>query len=114
MQQGKIVRRKFLKNAGLAAAGPIFTWVAHPFNWNAPDFMGLKVQMDFQTDGNGNFDDDRVGWMTSDTSTSSNFIFGVQLDPGGSGQNIEAYWDGDTVGDDGGRTAVPGGADRHA
>ena len=96
-------------STGLTAASAIFTWTAHPFDWNAPDFLGVNVQMDFQTDGSGHFDDDRVGWMISDDSTSSNNIFGVQLDPGGSGPsgyNIEAYWDGDTFGDDGGRTSI--------
>ena len=62
--------------------------------------------MDFQTSNSGLFDDDRVGWMITNDSTSSNNIFGVQLDPGGSGQNIECYWDGDSFGDDGGRTSI--------
>ena len=92
--------------AGLGNANDIFTWTAHPFDWNAVDFVGVNVQADFQTDASGYFDDDRVGWMTTSTSASSDSIFGVQLDPGSSGYNIEAYWDGDTHGDDGGRTSI--------
>ena len=93
-------------SVGLAPSGAIFTWTAHPFDWNAPDFVGVNFQMDFQTNGSGQFDDDRVGWMITDNDVNSNNIFGVQLDPGGGGQNIEAYWDGNTFGDDGGRTSI--------
>ena len=50
--------------------------------------------MDFQTDGSGHFDDDRMGWMIADEGHSPPNIFGVQLDPGGSGYNIEGYWNG--------------------
>ena len=81
-------------SVGLAAGNNIFTWVAHPFDWNAADFQGINVQMDFQTDGSGHLDDDRIGWMITDNSVSSSNIFGVQLDPGESGYNIEGYWDG--------------------
>ncbi len=91
---------------GLGPATSIFTWVAHPFDWNAADFQSVQLQADFQTDASGHFDDDRIGWMTSDSSTSSNNILGVQMDPGGGGYNIEAYWDGNTVGDDGGRSSI--------
>ena len=38
--------------------------------------------------------------MTTDSNASSDNIFGIQLDPGGSGQNIEGYWDG-TIADSG-------------
>ena len=93
-------------SVGLAPSGSIFTWIAHPFDWNAPDFVGVNVQMDFQTNGSGQFDDDRIGWMITDNDVNSNNNFGVQLDPGGGGQNIEAYWDGNTFGDDGGRTSI--------
>ena len=93
-------------SVGLALDNDIFTWTAHPFQWNDPTLSGVLIGMDFQANGSGGFDDDRVGWMISDNSTSSNNIFGVQLDPGGSGQNIEAYWDGDAFGDDGGRTSI--------
>ena len=79
---------------GLAASGTIFTWTANPFDWNAPDFVGANFQLDFQTDGSGFFDDDRIGWMITDDSTSSSNIMGIQLDPGGGGYNIEGYWDG--------------------
>ncbi len=91
---------------GLAPASAIFIWANQPFDWNAPDFVGVNLRLDFQTSDSGLFDDDRVGWMITNDSTSSNNIFGVQLDPGGSGQNIECYWDGDSFGDDGGRTSI--------
>jgi len=77
---------------GLAAANNIFTWSAHPFNWNDVDLEKVNVQMDFKSDGSGNFDDDRVGWMTTISNVTSSNFFGVQLDPGGTGQNIETYW----------------------
>jgi hypothetical protein len=93
-------------SVGLALDNDIFTWTAHPFQWSDASLTGVLIGMDFQTNGTGGFDDDRVGWMISDSSTNSNDIFGVQLDPGGSGQNIEAYWDGDSFGDDGGRTSI--------
>jgi hypothetical protein len=87
---------------GLTDGDRIFTWVAHPFDWNGAIFQGIDLQMDFQTDGSGHFDDDRLGWMISNTSDSSSNIFGVQMDPGGSGAsgyNIEGYWDGVSTAD---------------
>ena len=79
---------------GLEPASAIFIWTAQGFNWNAVDFVGVNIQMDFKTDGSGHFDDDRIGWMITDDEVSSSNIFSVQLDPGGSGYNIEGYWDG--------------------
>ncbi len=79
---------------GLAPANNIITWTAHPFNWTDPDFQGITVQMDFQTDASGHFDDDRIGWMIRDDDRDSTYFFGVQLDPGGGDYNIEGYWDG--------------------
>jgi hypothetical protein len=79
-------------SVGLSWAANIFTWTAHPFDWNAADFLGVNVQMDFQTDANGHYDDDRIGYMITDTSADSTNYFGVQMDPGGSGYNIETYW----------------------
>jgi hypothetical protein len=79
---------------GLASSGNIFTWVAHPFSWNASDLLGVNFQMDFKTDGAGGFDDDRVGWMIADDDVNSDYIFGVQMDPA-SGFRIEGYWDHD-------------------
>ncbi len=79
-------------SVGLAAASNIFSWTAHPFNWNDADFLGVILQMDFETDGSGHFDDDRLGWSLYNNSVSSDEIFSVQLDPGGSGYNIEGYW----------------------
>jgi hypothetical protein len=94
---------------GLAPGQWIFTWVDHPFDWNAPGLLGIELWLDFETDGSGHFDDDRLGWMIRDDDNNSDYIFGVQMDPGGSGAsgyNIEAYWDGDTFGDNDGRTSI--------
>ncbi|GEM_PF-1676346 len=91
---------------GLSNSANIFTWMAHPFQWDDPTLTGVILGMDFQTNGSSQFDDDRVGWMIQGSSINSDHIFGVQLDPGGGGQNIEAYWDGNTFGDDGGRTSI--------
>ena len=79
---------------GLGAASNIFTWSAHTFDWNASDLVSVSMQMDFKTDGSAHFDDDRIGWMIGNPTTSSSNIMSVQLDPGGSGYNIEGYWDG--------------------
>ena len=67
-------------STGLAAANNVFHWTAHPFNWNAADFQKFVVQNDFRSDGNASFDDDRIGWTTNSGSTSSDYLFGVQLD----------------------------------
>ncbi len=98
-------------DAGIAGGGVsngdrAFTWVAHPLDFNDAELVSITVGGDWQTDASGKLDDDRAGWSISNEDDSSDNIFGVQLDPGGSGQNIEAYWDGDTVGDDGGRTSI--------
>ena len=84
---------------GLAAAGNIFTWTGEPFWWNANGLVSVTFQMDFQTDGEGHLDDDRIGWMIVDDDVGSSNIFGLQCDPGGSGYNIEGYWDGVTSDD---------------
>jgi hypothetical protein len=75
---------------GLAQAANIFNWTAHEFNWNAADFQGITLQADFQTDTNGQFDDDRLSWTTNASSTSSDYQFGVQLDHPNGG--IVTYW----------------------
>ncbi|MDX2475519.1 MAG: T9SS type A sorting domain-containing protein, partial [Candidatus Krumholzibacteria bacterium] len=93
-------------SVGLTNSGSIFTWADQPFDWNAADFLGVKFSMDFQTSGSGTYDDDRIGWMIHNDSTDSDDIFGVQLDPGGVGHNIECYWDGESFGDNGGRTSI--------
>ena len=79
-----------LGSVGLAPASAIFTWTAQPFDWTDPAFQDISFQMDFQTDGSGQFDDDRMGWMTSDNGTNSADIFGVQLDHSDGG--IVTYW----------------------
>jgi len=97
-------------SVGLPPASAIYTWTNQPFDWNAPDFVGVNFRSDFQTDGDGGYDDDRIGWMITNTSNHSNNIFGVQMDPVGDTAeppyNIECYWDGDTFGDNGGRTSI--------
>ena len=98
--EGPVVSAGIGVNAsiGLTPGNKGFTWTAHPFDYSAGGFLGFNVQLDFQTDGAGNFDDDRIGWTISDDDVSSDWIFGVQMDPnGGAGGNIEAYWDGDAV-----------------
>ena len=77
-------------SVGLAPASAIFTWVDQPFDWNDPEFQGVIFQMDFQTDGSGQFDDDRIGWMITDSDVSSTNFFGVQLDHTDGG--IVTYW----------------------
>jgi len=67
-------------SVGLAPAINIFTWTAHPFSWNATEFREVIFQMDYQTDSNAKFYDDRIGWMTTDSNVDSTNFFGVQLD----------------------------------
>jgi hypothetical protein len=57
-----------------------------------PSFA-LSISMDFQTDGSGFFNNDRVGWMISNIEDAAANNFGIQMDPGVSGYNIEGYWD---------------------
>jgi hypothetical protein len=90
---------------GLANSGNIFTWIGNPFDWNAADFLSIKLKMDFQANGSGEFDDDRIGWMIYNNSTSSDFIFGVQLDNAASHLRMETYWD-NTFGDNAGRVEM--------
>jgi len=69
----------------------IFIWTAHPFNWNnGGTYLSVTSQMDFQTNGSGEFDDDRMGWMITNSSVNSDNIFGVQLDHPDGG--IVSYW----------------------
>jgi len=86
---------------GLQPAANIFTWIAKPFDWTVADFAGVAIQMDLETDAAGVLDDDRVGWMITDNDVDSDFIFGVQVDPGGGADDgapagtlrLEGYWD---------------------
>ncbi|MCX5653465.1 MAG: PEP-CTERM sorting domain-containing protein [Planctomycetota bacterium] len=67
-------------------------WTGHPWDW-ATLAVGDKViaRMDFQANGSGQFDDDRVGWVLASNPGSSSYHFAVQLDntdntaPGGLG-----------------------------
>jgi len=70
-------------------------WMGHPFTWAALA-TGDKIitRMDFQTASDGQFDDDRTGWVTSDNLDSSSYHFATQLDntDGGGGGRIVTYW----------------------
>ena len=77
-------------SVGLDPAANIFTWNAQPFDWNDPSFLSVLLKADFQTDGSGQFDDDRVGWMTTANTINSTNFFGVQLDHSDGG--IVTYW----------------------
>lgn len=75
---------------GLAPAASVFHWTAHPFNWNAADFQSVSLQMDYRTDANGAFDDDRLAWTIASANVESANQFGVQLDSADGG--ITTYW----------------------
>ena len=83
---------------GLGTGSSIFNWSAHPFLWTDSDLSGVTLQMDFQANASGAFDDDRLAWMTQNTPANSEYNFGIQLDPDTdgtacpTGQNIETYW----------------------
>ena len=94
-------------SVGLTDGSPIFTWLTHPFKWSEmDDGDAVMMKIDLKTDGDGLMDDDRVGWMVSNTDDSSNHILGVQIDPEGADLRLEGYWDGDIVGDDDGRPVI--------
>jgi len=84
-------------SVGLTEATVAFNWTALPFNWN--EVAKVIIGMDFQTDGSGHLDDDRCAWTINSGSVDSSNLFGVQIDPGGGGYNIEAYWDGGSAAD---------------
>ena len=66
-------------------------WTGNPWDWGTLG-VGDKVvaRMDFQANGSGLFDDDRVGWVSSASAGSSSYHFGVQLDNSAGG--IETYF----------------------
>lgn len=90
-------------SVGLTNGNTAFTWVAHGFTYSDSSFGSCEVSLDFETDNNGELNDDRIGWSISDTDDSSNWQFCVQVDPnsGGPGGAIECYWDGNSFGDNG-------------
>lgn len=97
------------KSFGVSNGDREFTWIAQPLTFGDPKLVSITVGGDWQTDAEGKLDDDRAGWSISKEKDSSDNTFGVQMDPGGSGEggmNIEAYWDGATFGDDGGRASI--------
>ncbi len=81
---------------GITASGDVITWVGHPFEWAdlaVGDVVIAGLDFEGGAGGDGPLDDDRVGWKINDDTDSSDYIFGVQGDSGGGGQNIECYWD---------------------
>ncbi|MBW2700166.1 MAG: hypothetical protein JRF33_05055 [Deltaproteobacteria bacterium] len=81
---------------GLAPATLGYTWLIHPFRWQAEDFTRLVVGADFQSSNQSEFHDDRLGWTLACDTTDSSLMFGVQLD-NVRGLLTEAYWDGPEV-----------------
>lgn len=67
-------------------------WTGHLWNWGTSVAVGesVVVGMDFQANGSGNFDDDRVGWVLVSGAASSGSHFGIQLDNSAGG--IETYF----------------------
>ena len=56
---------------GISNSGNIFIWTGESFSWADPTFESVTLQLDFETDGSAQFDDDRVGWQTVDNNVSS-------------------------------------------
>ena len=52
---------------GISPSGNIFIWKTQPFSWSDPSFSSAIFQLDFETDATAQFDDDRVGWQTTNT-----------------------------------------------
>jgi hypothetical protein len=67
-------------------------WTGHPWSWGTDVSVGNQVvaRMDFQANGSGLFDDDRVGWVEAANAGSSSYHFGVQLDNTAGG--LETYF----------------------
>ncbi len=67
-------------------------WSGHAWNWGTDVWVGatVVVGMDFQANGSGQFDDDRVGWVDTTDANSSSYHFGIQLDNSAGG--IETYF----------------------
>lgn len=56
-------------------------WTAHPWDWGTLAVGDKAIaRMDFQANGSGGFDDDRVGWVLASGAGSSSYHFGAQLD----------------------------------
>ncbi len=78
---------------GLGNSGTMFIWRTQAFHWSDPYFTGVVAQLDFETSATAQFDDDRVGWQTTNSDTNSDYAFGVQMDNSGGHLRIEGYWD---------------------
>lgn len=68
-------------------------WTSHPWNWADLSVNDRVIaRMDFQANGSGQFDDDRVGWVVASNQTSSSYHFGTQLDmPDGGLAQVEHF-----------------------
>jgi hypothetical protein len=86
------------------------TWTGHAWDWGTTVAVGesVVVGMDFQANGSGVFDDDRVGWVSS-AGTSSSYHFGVQLDntDNGAPSGLVTYFRDNGGGRTGGATLIP-------
>ncbi len=79
---------------GLSNSGTMFIWRTQAFRWSDPALTGVVAQLDFETGATAaQFDDDRVGWQTTNSDVNSNYAFGVQLDNASGHLRIEGYWD---------------------
>jgi hypothetical protein len=69
------------QGVSLGSGSNQINWTGHPWDWGTLS-VGDKViaRMDFQANGSGQFDDDRVGWVVASSAGSSSFHFGIQLD----------------------------------
>lgn len=82
-------------SVGLGQHARAVRWNKHAFDFSDPSVTGVVMSADFETvwdtwTGGGlqPFDDDYLGWMTDEYSTSSNDIFGVYLE----GNEIRTRW----------------------
>lgn len=66
----------------VGAGSTQLNWTGHAWDWGTDVAVGqsVVVGMDFQANGSGQFDDDRVGWVSAAGATSSSYHFAVQLD----------------------------------
>ncbi|HZZ72490.1 MAG TPA: hypothetical protein VFE24_09565 [Pirellulales bacterium] len=75
-------------SVGLSSADNSIYWTSHPWNWATLSVGDVVVlSADFQaSSGATSFDDDRIGWG-DDTTRTSSFQFGVQIDTADGGLN---------------------------
>jgi hypothetical protein len=84
-------------SVGLGQHSRAVRWNKHAFDFSDPNITGVVMSADFETVWEAEsypfpiktpFDDDYLGWMTDEYSTSSNDIFGVYLE----GNEIRTRW----------------------